>query len=277
MSTSIVHSPPVDRPKRKVLGLGVIAVVAVLLVAACNVTIDGNTLTVVDAQEEAFYSNGDEPYVAVIQFRVTPGVPGSTSVNFLGNLQEVGNHMYDGSSRPIPDAMAATNFPNVHLTNINEILAGRSPELVGAVTVALESDNSPWSAINGIMNDVRNELDAQLRTQIEPLSFADILTPGVASERLAEAARRVEAAASPSFWRAVGIFFSSFGDPDDVIGFKVLFFAAVTGQPLMDALDAQLSTLPPTIVGGPLRSGPLDVDYSGDGATYRIRWDVSVN
>lgn len=263
-----------QRPHRRLLRLGAVAIVGV--VAACNVSVRGSTLTVLDAQEEAWYSNGDEPYVAVIQFRVTPGVAGSTSVQFLGNLQEIAQHIYDGDSAPIPEAMAGTSFPKVTPIGFNAILAGRSPEIVGAVMVAMESDASPWSAINGIMNDVRDELDTQLRAQIEPLSFAQILEPGTAAARLQEAAERVEAAAAPSFWRGVGIWFRSFGDPDDVIGFKVLFFVAVNGS-LADTVDAQLATgLPNSVVGRALRSGPLDVDYSGDGATYRIRWDVSI-
>ena len=79
--------------------------------------------------------------------------------------------------------MAATSFPNVLTANLRDILAGRSPEIVGAVTVAMESDASPWSAINGIMNDVTDELDTQLRAQIEPLSFSQILDPATAADR----------------------------------------------------------------------------------------------
>jgi hypothetical protein len=125
------------------------------------------------------------------------------------------------------------------------------------------------------MNDVKNELDTQLRAQIEPLSFADILTPGAAAARLEEAANRIEAAAEPSFWEGVGIWFQSFGDPDDVIGFKVLFFVAVDSS-LSAAINAQLAGLPSSIVGRALQNGPIDVDYSGDDATYRVRWDVNV-
>ncbi len=248
-----------------------------LLLVACHVTVDGNTLTALDAQEEAWYSNGDEPYVAVIQFRVTPSVAGSTQTRYLGHLQEIAQGVYDGESAAIPDAMAATQFPNVNLVGFEEVLAGQRPEIVGAVTVAMESDASPWSAIDGIMTDVRNELDAQLRAQIETLSLADLLSPTTAAERLAEAARRVEAAASPSFWESVGIWFRSFGDPDDTIGFKVLFFVAAEGE-LAAAVDARLASgLPPALVGRALRAGPIDVDYSGDGATYRVRWDVSIS
>jgi hypothetical protein len=266
--------------RRRRWRVGAVLIVGVLLAAGCSLTnagLQGQTLTAIDAQEESFFSNGDEPYVAVIQFRVTPGIAGSTQVRFLGNLAEIATHIDDGDSATIPAAMAATSFPNVLTAGLSDIIAGRSPEIVGAVTVAMESDASPWSAINGIMNDVTNELDAQLRAHIEPLSFSQILDPATAADRLAEAARRVEAAATPSFWRGVGIWFSSFGDPDDVIGFKVLFLVGVTGD-LADTVDAKLASgLPDAVVGRALRPGPLDVDYSGDGATYRIRWNVTTS
>ena len=232
------------------LRLGGAAVAVGLVLTACNVTIDGNTLTALDAQEESWYSDGDEPYVAVIQFRVTPGVAGSTQTRYLGNLQEIAQGIYDGESAGIPDAMAATKFPNVTMMTMENVIAtGRAPEIVGAVSVAMESDASPWSAINGIMNDVRNELDRQLRLQVETLTLAQLLNPDTVSERLAEAAHRVEAASQPSFWRSVGIWFQSWGDPDDVIGFKVLLFVAAQG-PLADAIDARFSSgLPPSVVG----------------------------
>ncbi len=269
---------PTERPprRRRLLALGAIGVVGVLLAACNNVTVQASTLTAVDAQEESWYSNGDEPYVAVIRFRVKPGVVGSTQVQFLGNLQEIAQDIDDGDVASIPAAMGATTFTNVTPLGIQAVLNGSSPEIVGAVTVAMESDASPWSAINGIMNDVRAELDAQLRAQIETMSLADLLSSQTAAARLKEAAERVEAAATPSFWEGVGIWFSSFGDPDDVIGFKVLFFVAVNGE-LADAVDAQLGSLPPEVVGRALRSGPLDVTYAGDGATYRVRWNIAIN
>ena len=42
-----------------------------------------------------------EPYVAVIQFRVTPGVAGSTQTRSLGSLQEIAQDVYDGDSATI--------------------------------------------------------------------------------------------------------------------------------------------------------------------------------
>ena len=172
--------------------------------------------------------------------------------------------------------MALASFPDVQFANLQQIIGGTSPEIVGAVTVAMESDASPWSAINGIMNDVAAELDHQLRTQIEPMTFLDIVNGDTAATKLADAATAIQAAAEPEFWQAVGIFFSSFGDPDDVIGFKVLFNVAVSGSDLQDIVDTKLGAgMPAAVVGGSLRNETLDVDYAGDGATYRVRWNIA--
>jgi hypothetical protein len=277
MTSTTATAPVRTRSRRRRLRLGGVAIAAGVLVAAtaCNATMDGQTLTAIDAQEESFFSNGDEPYLAVIQFRVIPGVPGSTHVQFLGNLAEIAQNIDDGDSATIPDSMALASFPDVQYANLQQIIGGTSPEIVGAVTVAMESDASPWSAINGIMNDVAAELDHQLRTQIEPMTFLDIVNGDTAATKLADAATAIQAAAEPEFWQAVGIFFSSFGDPDDVIGFKVLFNVAVSGSDLQDIVDTKLgSGMPAAVVGGALRNEPLDVDYAGDGATYRVRWNI---
>lgn len=278
MTSTTATAPVRTRTRRRRLRLGGVAIAAGVLLAAtaCDATMDGQTLTALDAQEESFFSNGDEPYLAVIQFRVIPGVPGSTHVQFLGNLAEIAQNIDDGDSATIPDSMALASFPDVQFANLQQIIGGTSPEIVGAVTVAMESDASPWSAINGIMNDVAAELDHQLRTQIEPMTFLDIVNGDTAATKLADAATAIQAAAEPEFWQAVGIFFSSFGDPDDVIGFKVLFNVAVSGSDLQDIVDTKLGAgMPAAVVGGSLRNEALDVDYAGDGATYRVRWNIA--
>ena len=54
------------RRRRRLLAVGAVASVAMLIAACNNVTVQASTLTAVDAQEESWFSNGDEPYVAVI-------------------------------------------------------------------------------------------------------------------------------------------------------------------------------------------------------------------
>jgi hypothetical protein len=245
-------------------------------VAGCDWKIDAQTFRVADAQEESIFSDGDEPYLAVIQFRVKPGVAGSTSVHYLGNLSELHSGAEDGDVFGIPDAMGRAHFPDVTPVGLTDIANGGSPEIVGVITVAMESDASTWGAVNGLMGDVASELDNQLRTVIETLTFNDIITPGAAADRLEQVAADVEASATPSFWRGIALWFAAFGDPDDVIGFKVLLFAAVDEQlrPIVD--DAFGSGLPDTITAKALVAGPVQLTYAGDGATYEVTFDVDL-
>jgi hypothetical protein len=157
-----------------------------------------------------------------------------------------------------------------------DIANGGSPEIIGVIAVAMESDASTWGAVNGLFGDVAAELDNQLRTVIETLTFNDIITPGTAAARLEQVAADVEASATPSFWRGLGLWFAAFGDPDDVIGFKVLLFAAVDDQLAPIVNDAFSSGLPDTITARALTDGPVDLTYSGDGATYTITFDVGL-
>jgi hypothetical protein len=251
-----------------------VALASTAALAGCDWKIDAQTFRVADAQEEGIFSDGDEPYLAVIQFRVKPGIAGSTSVQYLGNLQELHSGADDGDVMGIPDGMGRAHFPDVTKVGLADIAAGGSPEIVGVIAVAMESDFSTWGAVNGLMGDVASELDTQLRTVIETLTFNDIITPGTAAARLEQVAADVEASATPSFWRGLGLWFAAFGDPDDVIGFKVLLFAAVDDQlrPIVD--DAFSSGLPDTITARALVEGPIQLNYAGDGATYQVTFDI---
>ena len=88
-----------------------VAVAAVGLVAsACEVDTAAVRLNVIDADEEAFFSNGDEPYIAVIKWRVTPGTPGSTQVSLLTEVSdELATRMDDGDSVAIPASAGAAS------------------------------------------------------------------------------------------------------------------------------------------------------------------------
>ena len=104
-----------------------------------------------DAQEEAWYSDGDEPYVAVIKWRVIPGTAGSASAEFVGNLAELSGGAGDGDVLTIPASMGSVSFDDVQVSWWNAVLeSGRLPELTGTVMVAMESDLTPWSTINGL-------------------------------------------------------------------------------------------------------------------------------
>jgi hypothetical protein len=256
------------------LSIPLLAVVAVLA-AACTVDVGATSLTVVQAQEDGFFENGDEPYVAVIKWRVIPGTPGSASAEFIGNLAELGSGADDGAVLAIPSAMGAVTFPDVQASSINQLLAsGRVPELVGTVMVMMESDLTPWGTINNLMNDVESALQSELVDQVEPLTIAQLTDPQQVADALSTAAANVEAAVTPGIWGSILLFLGSLGNPDDLIGVGFTVWIAA-GGPLGDLIDAGLvSALPSGAVGGVWAN---DVDpitatmrFAGDGAIYDV-------
>lgn len=235
----------------KKMGIAAMAAVMGVLASACEVGTAATQLNVIDADEEAWYSNGDEPYIAVIQWRVTPGTAGSTQVSLLTELNdELATRMDDGESVAIPAANGAVTFSNVTPVAFQQLLTGSLPELMGTVVIAMESDNSSWNAVNNIFHDVESALAAELAAQIEPLTLADLTNQTAVANALSTAAANVQAAVTPSFWQSVALFFAAFGDPDDVVGIGFTVYVASAG-PLSDVINASLlSNLPAGAIGG---------------------------
>jgi hypothetical protein len=237
--------------------------------------VDANTVHVNDAQEEGFLSNGDEMYVAQIGFRSTPGRAGSTSAFFQGGLTEVSS-LDDGDTKTIPDSMGRVAFPNVTSRGLGDVLAGRNPEIVGTFSVVFESDATPFSTINGMMNQLAGTARTEIAKVVEPLSLADLTNGSAVSARLADAKARIRAQATPTTMQAIGIFLGSFGDPDDLVAFKANVFVAVDSS-LAGTVDSQLGMNIPTSTGeaGALRDRSYTLNFSGDGANYDLGYRVS--
>ncbi|MEQ8841372.1 MAG: hypothetical protein RIB98_10345 [Acidimicrobiales bacterium] len=246
-----------------------------LLAAACTVDVGATTLTVVQAQEDGFFENGDEPYVAVIKWRVIPGTAGSASAEFIGNLAELGSGADDGAVLSIPSSMGAVQFPNVQNSTFDDLIAfGKVPELVGTVMIVMESDLTPWGTINNLMNDVESALQAELVNQVEPLTIAQLTDPQAVAAALTTAAANVEAAVTPGIWDSILLFLGSLGNPDDPIDVGFTVWVAAYG-PLGQLIDQNLlSALPPGSTGGVWFNSvePISttVRFSGDGAIYDV-------
>ncbi|MDH4169000.1 MAG: hypothetical protein OEW42_05355 [Acidimicrobiia bacterium] len=261
------------RTRRRTSLVAIVAALA-MVATACQIDVAATTLHVVAAQEDGFLQNGDEPYVAVIQWRVIPGEAGSTQVSFLGNLAELGSGMDDGDDASIPAAMGAASFANVQVSSISQVAQGQLPELVGTVMVVMESDLTSWGTINGLMGDVEDALANELENQIEPLTILDLTNPQVVASALSTAAANVEAAVTPGIFDQILIWLGSLGNPDDLIGvgFTVWIAAGGTlGQFIESTLPA---ALPANAAGGVWYDG-LDpktatVRFSGDGAIYDV-------
>lgn len=97
-----------------------------------------------DAGEDSFLSDGDEPYLVAIGFRSQFRTPGSTKVLWGGILHDDWADGIDtGGTAAIPADTGVLAFPGVDRPTREQMLAGKMPEIVGALVIAMESDATP--------------------------------------------------------------------------------------------------------------------------------------
>jgi hypothetical protein len=224
-------------------------------------------LHVSDAQEEDFWSDGDEPYFIVIGFRSRFNTPNSTSAFWSGALDdEWAEGVDDGSKKNIPADMGRVSFQNVNRLSLNEILQGERAEVVGALAIAVESDSTPWGTIRDMMNGLKRAVEQETKHLVEG-GILDRNNPNKAKEDIEQAIKNVKNSADTSFWTAVESFF----DADDIIEHHVFVFAATDQTVPFNSPTLNNGTL------GRLREQALNVTFKGDGATYKVRTAVVCN
>ena len=177
-----------------------------------------------NAQEDGVLSDGDEPYFIAVGFRSRLDTPGSTQtfVNDFNDADWV-DGIDDGDSRDILSSMGTLNFSNVETLSAGDVLAGKKPELVGAVVIAMEEDSAPTHIIRDIVNDLRSSLQSELSRLVEQGEL-DLTNPGPS---ITAAIERVKSAIEPDFLGKINIGLQSIGDPGDRIGIHSFLFAAV--------------------------------------------------
>lgn len=235
-----------------------------------NWFLDANTLHVIDNQE--LFS--DEAYIAQIGFRSTPGVAGSTTTWYQGGLSEMGD-LDEGESHTIPDAMGRVRIPNVTTRSRADLEAGRRWEIVGTASVVFESDLTPFSTINAMMQDVAVATRTAIANAIEPLPAAGVSVPLEVAALLAPLSDGIKVDTSISLGQKIAIFLGSLGDPDDLVATRVQFFVALDGS--YSLLDNLLGALVRNDVGvaGTLHDRSHAINFAGDGASYTIDFAVS--
>jgi len=245
--------------------------------------IDADSLVVNQASEPRVWPywpwDGDEPQIAVITYRSTPGVVGSTQVTAIGDTRELHSTAVRGTNVTIPDSQGRAAFSGVTLRTPAEMLAGRMPEILGTITVAFESDSTSTSTMSSV---VRDTIVPAVRTQIaklvEPLTLSAFASDAQLQDRFNRAVSAIKSAANLSFWQKIGVWLASLTDPDDRIGFKVSAFAAVDPS-LWDMADSMLGGLIPASqgVGGALRPRTYTQDFvnADEGCNYRVTFRVS--
>jgi len=221
-------------------------------------TISLDRLKVSNADEDSFWSDGDEPYVVLVGFRSKFRTPGSTQVFWSGVLNDDWADGIDGGqSANIPANQGRIRFDNVSRPTQAQVLAGDFPELLGALAIVFESDATPFSAVRGLINDLVSAARTELTNLVEKgnLNLAD---PQADIEK---AVKAVVAAIEPSTLGKIGLFLQSWGDPDDLIGVRPLIFAAV---------DPSISLPIPV-----LQQQAVNVAFTPSGVDYRISGNVS--
>jgi hypothetical protein len=237
--------------------------------------IDANTQVARDIQEDGIFSDGDEFYVAVIGFRTTPGVAGSTVAVFRGGLTEI-DDIDKGETHTIPDSMGRIEFPSVTRRSAAQVLAGQAPELIGTIHVVFESDATPFSSMSSQMNKLAGTVRTEIARVIEPLNMQSLTDTTAVSKQLTAASKRIRDSATPSVLEGLGLWLSSWSDPDDLIGAKVSLFAAVDDSlaplvegPVAGAISSGTGT------AGVVKTRNYTQTYSGDGLTYDINVRLS--
>jgi hypothetical protein len=224
-------------------------------------------LKVADAQEEGLLSDGDEPYFVVIGFRSRFNTPGSTSAFWSGYLNEDwADGVDDGDKKYIPQSMGLVSFTDVKLVTADDIMSGKMPELLGAIVISMESDATPFGSVRDLMNRGKGALERELRRLIENGGL-DLRNPG---SDVSNAMHRVQSSIKPDVVEAIGLWLSSWGDPDDIIDYHVFLFAAVDPQ-----VPFPIPAFSPKATVGTLRAGRFTIgsnpiQFKGDGATYEV-------
>jgi hypothetical protein len=236
--------------------------------------IDANRLRSVD-QQETNLTGGDEVYVASIAFRTTPGKANSTSAKFHGNLVDI-NNVHQGETHAIPDGMGRVPFTSVVRRSLADVLAGKTPELIGTATLVFESDLTPDGVMDNVLTQAAAKAKQVIASAIEPLSLADLADEDEVGEVLGDAADGLEGV-KPTVLQKIGILLASLFDPDDQIDLKINVFVAVD-ESLADVVDDQLgAAIPASLgVGGVLRPRSYSQRFTGGGASYDVFFQVGL-
>lgn len=215
-------------------------------------------LEVRNADEDDVTSDGDEPYLVTIGFRSKFKTPGSTKIMWTGHLDDDWANGIDGDeSAGIPAQMGLVSFDDVERPTLKQISAGTMPEVLGAIVVCFESDATPFDAIRSKMR----ELEGEIRNQLVPLIEQGQLNTFDPGPQIQAAVQAVRDKVTPTTREKIAIWLSSFADPDEMIGFESLVFAAVDPSVQVNGVTT-------------LDAGPLALAFITSGVDYRVSGQV---
>ena len=261
------------------------------LLAACEnkdtLRLNLNNVTVTTQRE----TSGDRPYFNTILFRSTFNRAGSTQVELYSREPNdwVSKSQYNGGTLPnghmqvgdrlnIPWWMGEIEWRNLNIVPLRDIFS-TPPEVVGAVVVSLDNNNTPPHVIRDIMGDVTGIMRGAMLSQIEqgewlmtltdPLSFFQTLLDVVTAE--------VGALDLAGYLLQLTI--GSTFNPDQPTGMEIFLIPGVEG--LTVPLSTSLTV--PGLPGGPVTvrltilptsDATRSTNFTGSGATYAVNTTI---
>jgi hypothetical protein len=201
--------------------------------------IDANSLLVRNADEDSWYSNGDEPTFAVVAFRTTLGVQGSTQAWRLSGFDQLCTGAEEGDTCSIPDSTGRAYFGSVHTPTVDEMRAGARPELIGTIQVTVEDDATSTSTMNSVLDRLVDATRTELAAASEGVTAADLADLGRVASRFTSISSRIRDRIELSWWDKLTTWIGSAGDPDDLIDYKVTIMVGVD-RSLQQQVDLQL-------------------------------------
>lgn len=237
-------------------------------------------------------SSGDRPYFNTISFRSQFNTAGSTEVDLrsrepndwvgktlynYGSLPD--GHMHPGDNLVIPWWMGEHEWRDVKVIPLLDILSDRTPEVVGAIVVSLDNNNTPPHVVRDILTDFTNIMRTVMVSQIEqgmwiasltdPLSFFQTLLDAITSE----------VQALDLFGYLFQLTIGSTFNPDQPTGIEIFIMPGVEG--LTTPLSAEVPV--PGLPGGevtvkltvlPVTDAVHATNYQGSNANYLVNMSL---
>ncbi|MGB3756275.1 MAG: hypothetical protein WBA07_07865 [Rivularia sp. (in: cyanobacteria)] len=222
-----------------------------------HVTIQLTNFTCHDADEERFYSNGDEPYLFVAAIyadgtTIKISDLGNAKVRIKSPTKTHGNlgrkGVDDGDSFSIPTSIGRFQTNILPIDGLPQSI-GKEKSLVGLIVIAMEEDTTKTSAANAaqraLVKVLQKELDEAVRAVSEP-------NVEVLKGKIKSAMRN---AIKKESWGSIsGIF--SFLDSDDYINADL---ATWSYKQLEDAGNNGI---------------PINMEFKASGVRYSIKGNV---
>jgi hypothetical protein len=168
-------------------------------------------------------SGGDEPYLIMLSYRVRLGERGSTEIWLNSYRSASVTGLGAGQRRVLPPSMGETTFADLELPTVASLMrTGDLPELFGAVLIAVDSDGSSWGIIDDLVRRVQAELYAVLEDEAEDLSVLAFANRGTLRDTMTKVRQRLRDSLQLTLLQVLNLWASSFGDPDDIIGYHTV-------------------------------------------------------